>query len=138
MNPVIDPDGVQRWYENGVLHRLDGPAIINPYGVEIYYQNGVLHRLGGPAYTDRDGYREYWENDQYHRLDGPAIIFPNGEQRYYVNGEIPVTIHDLIITDREMIFDATPVGNIRYDDSRIKAYRFDDPDELALAILYYS
>jgi hypothetical protein len=41
-----------------------------------------------------------------------------------------------------MVFDGQLVPEVIYDDddedAKFKAYRFNDPDELALAILYYS
>lgn len=115
-NPVNEK-GIIRWYHEGRLHRLDGPASIHPDGSEFYYQNGKLHRLDGPA----------------------SIVKYDGELEYWVNGEIPLTILDLIITDREMIFDGELVPEVIYVlRKRYKAYRFSDPDELALAVLYYS
>lgn len=83
---------------------------------------------------------KHWFNEQYkkHRLDGPAVIWFDGEQEYWVNGKIPLNILDLIITDSPMVFDAELVPSIRYARKTMRAYRFSDPDELALAILYYS
>ena len=40
MNPIIHPDGTQEWWQNGKLHREDGPAIIYPNGGP-WYQNGI-------------------------------------------------------------------------------------------------
>jgi len=60
----VDPDGIERWYLNGRLHRTDGPAIVDPDGSQWWYENGKLHRT-----------------------DGPAIIFPNGSGSWYLNGE---------------------------------------------------
>ena len=41
-------------YNNGNVHRVDGPAEICYYmGIKVlekYYQNGVMHRSTGPAY----------------------------------------------------------------------------------------
>ena len=33
----------------GLRHRIGGPAIIYPNGTRYWVQNGVLHRLDGPA-----------------------------------------------------------------------------------------
>lgn len=109
-NPTISPSDVINYQdENGEPHRLDGS--------EYWFKHSELHRLDGPAYTGYGGEMEYW-----------------------VDGEIPTTILDLIITDREMIFNAELVPEVSYDfeASVFRAYRFFDPDELALAILYYS
>lgn len=77
----------QKWYQNGELHRLDGPAHIMrheyDHGADIqdqkWYQNGKLHRLDGPAMTSytRSGsiFNEQWhQNGKIHRLDGPAVV----------------------------------------------------------------
>ena len=42
-------DGNKAWYQNGLLHRLDGPAIEDIYGDKMWCQNGLRHRLDGPA-----------------------------------------------------------------------------------------
>lgn len=39
--PVTDSDGTQKWYQDGKLHRDDGPAVIYPDGTQYWYQNGV-------------------------------------------------------------------------------------------------
>ena len=60
---TVDPDGYQRWFLNGKLHRTDGPAIIHPNGTQSWWINGNLHR-------------EF----------GPAVIYPNGSKQWYLNG----------------------------------------------------
>jgi hypothetical protein len=35
------------WYQNGLLHRLDGPAIEFTDGNQEWYINNILHRDGG-------------------------------------------------------------------------------------------
>ena len=52
------------WYQNGKLHRLDGPAVENSSGYKVWYQNGVCHRLDGPAREWADGTVEYWIEDK--------------------------------------------------------------------------
>ena len=34
------PDGTKEWYQNGQLHRDDGPAIVRPDGTEEWWQDG--------------------------------------------------------------------------------------------------
>ena len=64
MNPIIDEDGNQLWYnEHGRFHRSDGPAVIYSDGDQHWYFNGKRHRT-----------------------DGPAIIYPNGTQLWYIYG----------------------------------------------------
>jgi hypothetical protein len=46
---VVNEYGNTRWFQNGKLHRLDGPAIEYSNGVKIWCQNGKCHRLDGPA-----------------------------------------------------------------------------------------
>jgi len=58
------------WYQNGKLHRLDGPAA-------IYYDNSS-NKLS----------ESWYQNGQLHRLDGPAVIdYYTCENYYYINGK---------------------------------------------------
>ena len=57
-------DGRQRWYQNGLLHRLDGPAVEYENGTKRWYQNG-----------------------EFHRLDGPAVEWADGEKCWYIEGK---------------------------------------------------
>ena len=36
----VSPDGIKRWFLNGKLHRVDGPAIEWPDGSKYWYLNG--------------------------------------------------------------------------------------------------
>ena len=83
---TVDTDGTQRWYQNGQLHRLDGPAVIRANGTQRWYQNDQLHRLDGPAVIYENGTQDWFQNDQLHRLDGPAVIYENGTQDWYLEG----------------------------------------------------
>ena len=39
---VIHPDGYQAWYQNGLRHRAEGPAVVYPLmELEVRYLNGV-------------------------------------------------------------------------------------------------
>ncbi len=75
------------WYQNGELHRLDGPAIEWANGDKEWYQNGQRHRLDGPAIEWADGYKAWYQNGQRHRLAGPAIERADGTKRWYINGK---------------------------------------------------
>jgi len=63
------------------------------YQVKVYenrtewYQNGKLHRLDGPAVECTKGYKEWYQNGQRHRLDGPAVECRNGIKVWYVEGK---------------------------------------------------
>ena len=91
-------NGREEWYRNGVLHRLDGPAIIS-YEYTAYYNDGKRHRLNGPAIMMQNPNQvEYFINGERHRLDGAAIICTNGYQSYFINGHChrlngPAVIH---------------------------------------------
>ena len=41
--------GTRLWYNNNHYNRLNGPSIEWLSGDKDYYQNGLLHRLDGPA-----------------------------------------------------------------------------------------
>jgi len=56
-------DSYYRWFDNGELHRLDGPAVVS----------ASQHILC-----------EWWVEGMRHRLDGPAHI-SSFEEKYYIN-----------------------------------------------------
>ena len=84
--PFVRFDGSKCWYQNGQLHRLDGPAIESVNGEKKWYQNGQYHRLDGPAVEYSNGGKEWYQNGQHHREDGPAIEYPTGYKEWYQNG----------------------------------------------------
>jgi len=53
-------NGTKSWYQNGKLHRTDGPAIEGANGTKSWYQNGELHRTDGPAIEYADGHKDWW------------------------------------------------------------------------------
>jgi len=65
---VICDNGNKCWYEDGELHRLDGPAVENTDGYRVWYKNGERHRLDGPAVENTDGYKEWW-------IDGGKLCY---------------------------------------------------------------
>jgi hypothetical protein len=85
--PIVDDDGVKKWYVDGVLHRTDGAAIECVDGTKFWYTHGYLHRADGPAIECPDG-REYWYyNGIVHRNIGPAITENEGRtKRWYRYG----------------------------------------------------
>ena len=85
---IIYSDGTKYWYLNGKYHRTDGPAAIYPDGSEHWYQNGKYHRTDGPAAICLDGSQAWWLNGELHREDGPAIIYSDGTKHYYLNDEL--------------------------------------------------
>jgi len=83
-------NGTVEWYQNGKLHRTDGPAIIYSDGYQEWYLNGKQHREDGPAVVYSNGYQEWYQDDKLHRTDGPAVIDSDGTKQYYLNGK-PLT-----------------------------------------------
>ena len=58
---VVSPNGDKRWYLNGQLHRVDGPAIERANGTREWWLNDKRHRTDGPA-IERAGYKSWWLN----------------------------------------------------------------------------
>jgi hypothetical protein len=93
---VVRPDGTQRWLRHGKLHRTDGPALIDADGAECWYIDDKLHRVDGPARTNSDGVKFWYLNGKISRYDGPAIEFPDGTVQYWIDGrELSKAEHDL-------------------------------------------
>lgn len=76
-------DEAEVWYENGVIHRVGGPARITKGTIhsECWMQNGEYHRTDGPAHT-RPGLEIWFLNGKHHRIGKPAIIKNKGQQWY--------------------------------------------------------
>ena len=77
---VIWPDGSQKWYQHGQLHRdYDLPAVIRPYYpmlmVQEWYQNGLKHRDGDEPAVIRPERQEWYYDGLLHRENHqPAVI----------------------------------------------------------------
>jgi hypothetical protein len=57
------PNGAQYWHnEKGQYHREDGPAVIWENGLQEWYNDGVLHREDGPA-VYITGHQSWYLND---------------------------------------------------------------------------
>jgi hypothetical protein len=77
--------GDRHYYQNGRLHRVDGPAMEHSNGNWRWYKNGLCHRENGPSMII--GSAKYWcIKGNYHRLDGPAIE-KDDYKEYWVNGK---------------------------------------------------
>ena len=59
---------------------------ISPTKFVSWYQNGLLHRLDGPAFELANGDKEWYQNGKLHRLDGPAIEYADGNKEWYIEG----------------------------------------------------
>jgi hypothetical protein len=76
------------WYQNGKLHRLDGPAIEWADGDKEWFQNSQRHRLDGPTVEWANGSKSWYVNNQRHRLDGPAVEWSDGSKSWYQNDQL--------------------------------------------------
>ena len=56
----IDRYGTKKYYKNGKLHRLNGPAIELSCGDKYWYYEGMLHRLNGPAIEGSNGWKDWY------------------------------------------------------------------------------
>lgn len=83
---VILKDGSACWYSNGVKHRIKGPAVELADGSKYWYFNGVLHREDGPAIEYHDGTKYWYLHGKKHRLDGPAVERKSGRKQFWILG----------------------------------------------------
>ena len=60
----VNGSGTKRWFLNGKLHRIDGPAIEWSDGNKFWYLNDKLHREDGPAVEWVSGYKSWYLNDE--------------------------------------------------------------------------
>ncbi|RTK95490.1 MAG: hypothetical protein EKK64_06625 [Neisseriaceae bacterium] len=77
------------WFKDDKLHRDedDQPAAIFYNDVVVWYQYGLKHRTNGPAMEFSDGTEKWYSWNKLHRTDGPAITRPNGDNEWYENGK---------------------------------------------------
>lgn len=76
---------IQKFDQEGRLHCEDSPALILPNGSNKWYVHGTLHREGGPAvrWVVMEG---WYRNGVPHREDGPAIIWTDYREEYWIDG----------------------------------------------------
>jgi hypothetical protein len=79
--------GTRRWYLNGQLHRVDGPAVEFINGDKEWFLNGQPHRVDGPAIEWADGGKYWCLNGQLHRIDGPAFDDARGTKCWFLHGQ---------------------------------------------------
>ena len=71
--------GNKEWFQDGKLHRDDGPAIEWTDGSLWWHQNGELHRDDGPAMVNADGTKEWFLNGiQYTQEEFIMLQFTKG------------------------------------------------------------
>ena len=59
-------NGDKFWYQNGKLHREDGPAIEYANGDKSWYQNGKMHRTDGPVIERANGHKAWYIDSIYY------------------------------------------------------------------------
>ena len=63
-----DRDGLVRWLDDeGLLHRVDGPAWVWPRGTQYWSRHGRFHFAHGPADLYADGTLAWYEDGQFLR-----------------------------------------------------------------------
>lgn len=81
-------DGTKFWYQNGKLHREDGPAAEYSDGTKKWFKDGKLHREDGPAIEYTNGTKMWLQNGFFHREDGPAIEYGDGRKMWFKYGKL--------------------------------------------------
>ena len=76
VRPIKRPDGTWEWWQHGIRHREDGPAIKRPDGAREWWQHGIRHREDGPAIKRPGGAREWWQHGHCVK-----IVFPRRSAR---------------------------------------------------------
>jgi hypothetical protein len=77
----IDDHGVKIWRHNGLIHRLDGPAVEYVNGTKMWYEHGYEHREDGPAIEYPSGL-VYWRLNGANIKPDEVIDDPNFCERY--------------------------------------------------------
>jgi hypothetical protein len=116
--------GDREWFQNGKLHRLDGPAIEYADGHKIWYQNDKRHREDGPACEYADGGKSWFQNGKRHREDGPAIEDSDGGKEWYIHGRV-LTEEEFNNRNNKVevtLKDVAKAMNIDIDKLRIKEH----------------
>ena len=104
---VFEQEGhiIETWSQNGVHHRIGGPAVTyydkdtGKAVIQVYKQNGLVHRDNGPAHiqihptNDIVFIEEYYQQGELHRVGAPARIrnsIHDGDRmnsEYYLHNE---------------------------------------------------
>ena len=58
-------DRTKKWWLNGKLHRVDGPAVEWANGTKEWYRNDKRHRVDGPAFEYADGLKQWYLNNNF-------------------------------------------------------------------------
>ena len=80
-----DGSVLEHYYDDKILHRVDGPAVEWSNGYKAWRVDGKLHRIDGPAVEFADGGKFWHIDDKLHRLDGPAVEHSDGNKYWWVD-----------------------------------------------------
>lgn len=83
----FDYDAGTYFLYQGKIHRRTGPAVVRR-GVSEYWENGLKHRANAPAVIYDNGNEEWWFEGERHRDDGPAFILRGFLNIWYFRGSI--------------------------------------------------
>jgi len=96
--------GTKFWYQNGKLHRKDGPAVEYVNGTKLWYKNGKCHRDDGPAKECVNGENHWYKNGELHREDGPAITRRNGDKFWALNNVVfSKQVFDMVLAKKKKL-----------------------------------
>ena len=86
--PTVSRGGIVQWRtRDGILHRLNGPALTHPNGSQYWFQYGKQHRTDGPAITRGNNSKSWYQHGERHREDAPAVDWVDGYQEWYLHGK---------------------------------------------------
>lgn len=65
----------------------------------IFFNEGIRHRTDGPAVEYSDGTKLWYKEGKLHHIDGPAIEWAGGEKEWWIDGieYYPIKLDDEII-----------------------------------------
>lgn len=105
------------WYDSGIIHRDNGPAIITYHEIKAYYKYGKLHRSCSlPAVEFPDGSEIYAVDGVYHRDgDKPSVIIVKNDSYYDEKSPIEESISHINITLYNKLLDEGLIGECNRD-----------------------
>ena len=68
-------------------------------GTKRWLKNGLLHRIDGPAIDLLDGHKEWWVDGKPHRLNGPAFELAGGGSSWWVDGKETTELQNKLLVD---------------------------------------
>lgn len=105
----LHADGTEQWFQGGIRHRVDGPAVRKNDGVFIFWKkdewyyddivlpanirqewwvNGKLHCVDGPAIVTAQGTYQWIRDGKLHRETGPAVKREDGTVEWFLDNQL--------------------------------------------------